>query len=263
LIEMIATAATANRALHPEGCLFCRPHDGGFESEEHIFSYALGNREYTLPPGIVCDRCNKGPLAKADEAISSFPPIQMLRGERGLGTRKKKPLVLSMHVTEVWWEAPGEMCIRAANAGVMMRTGASSGTLNLTSGKPTPERLFRRITYSVWKTALEELYRRHGPQVAFDSKFDRVREAVIWERESGGWCVCPKEGKPHNWVALSVLPGAFVNGQERTPVGLDIFGIMFLTDLLALDLDPASLTFPVAMNVWSFGPRRRSGCDDP
>jgi hypothetical protein len=138
LIEMIATAATANRALHPEGCLFCRPHDGGFESEEHIFSYALGNREYTLPPGIVCDRCNKGPLAKADEAISSFPPIQMLRGERGLGTRKKKPLVLSMHVTEVWWEAPGEMCIRAANAGVMMRTGASSGTLNLTSLRPTP-----------------------------------------------------------------------------------------------------------------------------
>ena len=27
-----------------------------------------------------------------------------------------------------------------------------------------------------------------------------------------------------DWVALSMLPGAFVNGEERTPVCLDVFG---------------------------------------
>jgi hypothetical protein len=36
-------SAAANQALHPEGCLFCRRHDGGFLSEEHIFSEGLGN----------------------------------------------------------------------------------------------------------------------------------------------------------------------------------------------------------------------------
>src|SRR5688572_25775127 len=64
-------SAAANQALHPEGCLFCRRHDGGFLSEEHIFSEGLGNTDYVLPPGIVCDRCNSGPLARALELGSS------------------------------------------------------------------------------------------------------------------------------------------------------------------------------------------------
>lgn len=64
--------------------LFCRRHDGGFASEEHIVSRALGNIDrYVLPPRVVCDRCNRGPLANADLALISFGPIEILRAERG------------------------------------------------------------------------------------------------------------------------------------------------------------------------------------
>jgi hypothetical protein len=251
---MIAGSTRAGRALHEEGCLFCRRHDGGFASEEHIFAYALGNRDYVLPPGVVCDRCNNGPLQKADQALSSFPPIEMLRAERGLATRTKKALVLKMNGSEVWWDAPGELRVRPAKSGVVTQTGPSSGKLQLTSGKPSPERFFRRITYAVWKSALEDLYRRSGAEAGFDRKFDPVREAVIGTKASRGWCYCPKEGKPHNGVALHLLP-CVLEGTERLLVCLDVFGVAFVTDLLAVDLDRDEIKPPMPSNVWVFGER--------
>jgi hypothetical protein len=246
--------ARLGHALHKEGCLFCRRHDGGFDSEEHVFAYALGNRDYVLPPGVVCDRCNNGPLQTADKALSSFPPIEMLRAERGLRTRKTKGLVMKMNGSEVWWESPGELRVRTAKPGVVTRTGPSSGKLQLSAGRPSRERLFRRITYAVWKSALEDLYRQNGPEVGFDPKFDRVREAVIGTRPSRGWCYCPKESKPHNGVALHLLP-CLLEGVERLLVCLDVFGVAFVTDLIALDLDRDEIKPPTPSNVWILGER--------
>jgi hypothetical protein len=76
-----------------EGCLFCLRKDGGFVSREHIFSEAFGNiEEKVLPPGVVCDRCNNGPLALADEELINFPPISLLRAERGIPTKAGNPV---------------------------------------------------------------------------------------------------------------------------------------------------------------------------
>lgn len=52
-------------------CLFCLRDDGGFTSREHIFSEGVGNHKYVLQPGIVCDRCNNGPLAETCVAVES------------------------------------------------------------------------------------------------------------------------------------------------------------------------------------------------
>lgn len=45
-----------------------------------------------LAPGVVCDRCNNGPLAAADGELIAFEPIAMLRAERGLATKTGKPI---------------------------------------------------------------------------------------------------------------------------------------------------------------------------
>src|SRR3954451_4065983 len=69
------------------GCLVCRRGDGGFTSFEHIFPEALGNTELLLPVGVVCDRCNNGPLAEADEALSRFLPIDLMRTWHGIPSK--------------------------------------------------------------------------------------------------------------------------------------------------------------------------------
>jgi hypothetical protein len=238
--------------LHDAGCLFCRRDDGGFAGEEHIIGYALGNRDFVLPPGVVCDRCNNGPLQKAEQALSSFPIIEMLRAERGLGTRSNRGLLISMDGTRVWWEAPGELCVSPAKPGVVTRTGPSRGKLELTTGKPEPARRFERMTHAVWKAALEDVYRIHGPELAFDPKFDRIRNATIGHTQSRGWAFCPKESKPHNEVTLSILP-CVTDGRERCPVCLDVFGVAIVTDLLDLDLERDQIQPPIPSNVWVFG----------
>jgi hypothetical protein len=39
-------------------CLFCKDNSGDSKSREHIIPESLGNEEYILPPGWVCDGCN-------------------------------------------------------------------------------------------------------------------------------------------------------------------------------------------------------------
>jgi hypothetical protein len=78
----------SSEPLNAAGCLFCLRADGGFVSREHVFSEGFGNvDEKVLPPGVVCDRCNNGPLALADEELVNFPPISLLRAERGIPTK--------------------------------------------------------------------------------------------------------------------------------------------------------------------------------
>jgi hypothetical protein len=252
-----ASVTSTRRALHGEGCLFCREHDGGFEAEEHIFSYALGNRACVLPPGVVCDRCNNGPLAKADEALSSFPPIEMLRAERGIGTRSGKPIIVKRNGTHVWWSAPGELRILPGKNAVVTHTGPSSGRLTLNSGKQVSDRFMRQLAHAIWKMGLEVVYLHHG-EVAFDPKFDPVREAVIGKTPTRSWCVGLKEAKPHNMVDLEVELDRVIHGAERAPLRLDVFGIVFYSDLLALDLNSAEINPPWAANVWTFGPGNAS-----
>jgi len=43
---------------HSTRCIFCRKDSSGSETVEHIIPEALGNKEYVLPRGVVCDSCN-------------------------------------------------------------------------------------------------------------------------------------------------------------------------------------------------------------
>src|SRR5436309_15606851 len=39
-------------------CVFCKRDSGASRSIEHILPESLGNKEHTLPAGVVCDACN-------------------------------------------------------------------------------------------------------------------------------------------------------------------------------------------------------------
>lgn len=39
-------------------CIFCKKDSGSSRSVEHILPESLGNKEHTLPAGVVCDPCN-------------------------------------------------------------------------------------------------------------------------------------------------------------------------------------------------------------
>jgi hypothetical protein len=177
-------SSSQSKALHAEGCLFCRGHDGGFVSREHVFSEALGNNERSdnpmiLAPGVVCDRCNNGPLSAGDEALVNFPAVAMLRAERGLGSKAGKAPVAKFGNATVYWSKGKTMNVVGPGAKAMnMRQcpdGRVEGKLDLTSGGPLTAKRIRLIVRSVWKSALELLYLDRGPGVALRQRRGRRR----------------------------------------------------------------------------------------
>lgn len=248
-----ADRAVNDARLHERGCLFCLRSDGGFRSREHIFPEALGNQEHILPAGVVCDRCNHGPLSLADDALVSFPPIALLIGERGIGGKTGKARVVDVGGTQVWWSGKGELNVATNSKRVtsgMRGFPREPGKLRLKGSRSTPAR-FRAIVRSVWKSTLEFIYVDHGSEEAYSEKYDEARQAVLDVKGAKGWAVCPKEASTHEEMRLT-YQFVSVNSRPSVPVETDVFGVIIRTDLLLRDLDIGHLAGSGALNVWTF-----------
>ena len=239
-----------------DGCLFCRRTDGGFTSREHVFSESFGNQTYVLPPGVVCDRCNNGPLSVVDNALASFPPFALLRAERGIGGKRGIAPVMDIGGTQVWFSAPCELNVqtnsRKVTSGMNQAPGGTpEGTLNLKGYHNTPQKC-RDMTRAIWKSALELIFWDGGAAVAMDPRFDGARQATLDSRAQG-WCVLAKQAEVggNNAVTLK-YDYRTVDGREALPVGLSVFGALFYTDLLRRDLREADIQPPFDSNVWVF-----------
>jgi hypothetical protein len=254
---VLAPSAPATQALNPQGCLFCRRHDGGFISQEHILSEAIGNHEAILPPGVVCDRCNNGPLSLIDQELTDFPPISLMRAERGLPTKAGKATISHWGGTHVVYPERGTLELinpsRKAVRGMREFDPARGKPrkLELTTGWRLTEDRIGRLARAIWKSTLEFVYADHGRDIAFGSLYDEPRQAVLGERCTG-WLVVPTESKPQ---ADSCLTYDLPHGRDKPtlPVVVSVFGVVFMTNLLLRDTYPQASLLPFKANVWTFG----------
>lgn len=250
-------APRVGQPTHPEGCLFCRRADGHFISREHVFSEALGNQEYILEPGVVCDRCNNGPLGRADEALVNFPAITLLRAERGLPTKAGKPVVSKWGNATIAFSAPGTLDIYAPSKKAMRqmpepgRIPFEGGKMVLTSGGPVTANRIRNMVRSVWKSTLELIYWDYGSEVAFDPIFDSARDAIIGDGSAPGWAVMPKTATTREQVQLQ-YERRIIGGRQAVPVRFAVFGVAFYTDLLRRDIPADNIRPPWPANVLMF-----------
>lgn len=238
--------------------MFCRRSDGGFVSREHIFSEALGNvNEKVLPPGVVCDRCNNGPLAQADEELVNLPVISMLRAERGIPTKGGKAVMSKWGNARIVYPARGTLQVIGPSKDVVRGMDEFDpekgipGTLKLETGWRLTEARIGRIARSIWKSTLEFIYLDHGVEIAYAPRFDEARKAIIDDGEAYGWVLVPVDGKPGPNVELT-YNFTEVDGRQAVAIRMDIFGVVFATDLLLRDFDIASVEHPIPVNVWTF-----------
>ena len=243
-------SAATSRARHPQGCLFCRRHDGGFVSREHIFSESLGNlTDYVLAPGVVCDRCNNGPLAAGDGELIGFEPIAMLRAERGLPTKTGKPIAAKFANATVWFGAPGQLNVESNSTKTTRRMTAAGGELELLGRPITPKRACLMVR-SIWKATLELIYLDAGPSIAFLSIFDEARRATL-DDNCCGWAILDRNTTATKTVDLE-YDRAFIAGRHAIPVTLNAFGVRIHTDLLRRDLTENEFRPPSPHSIWTF-----------
>jgi len=221
---------------------------------EHVYPEALGNvDELVLPPGVVCDVCNNGPLARADRSLVDFPIVQMLRAERGIPTKKGKPVKAEFRDATLFWTGPRDLMVESKTGGPIVREmgGGRFTTSELKSTSPIKEATFRSMAYAVWKMAIEWLYALLGPAAGFDPILDPVRREILGAGDRHGWLLTRVVANPHEHLELTARP-EIIGGRKCLPMYFSAFGFDLWTDPLRRHIPRERIRPPFEANVWVF-----------
>ncbi|WP_295123480.1 HNH endonuclease [uncultured Chitinophaga sp.] len=71
-------------------CIFCKEDSSKSKSIEHIVPESLGNKQHTLPKGVVCDACNNYLAIKIEKRVLELAYFQSLRGRHHIENKKGK-----------------------------------------------------------------------------------------------------------------------------------------------------------------------------
>lgn len=69
-------------------CLFCKQNSDNSKSVEHIIPESLGNKDYILPKGFVCDNCNQYFAIKIEKPLLEQPYFNHVRSRTGIKNKK-------------------------------------------------------------------------------------------------------------------------------------------------------------------------------
>jgi len=182
------------------GCLFCLESSGGFTAPEHILPETMGNKDKVLPPGVVCDRCNHGPLSVIDEALSEFHPVKLWRTLHGVRTKSGKfPTVALTNgsITYLPSPSPGTDPILSIRSNspkrpILERSELQDGRVSVegvfSGGRPLTPRHASQLSRALLKIALE-LFWLDDPVAAFSPDLNHLRLAVLGAPRDGFFAV--------------------------------------------------------------------------
>jgi hypothetical protein len=178
---------------HSRGCFLCLQIDGGFTSLEHPIAESLGNTELVLPKGIVCDRCNSGPLALLDQCLADLMPVKMRRTTLGIPNKAGTVPVtvfqdgrlehLGPHGPALVGPAPKSWKEEWRNPRDPRWT---VGTVMLTGGRPIRGRYAEQVARAVLKVGFEAAWPEQGERL-MQEDFDQLREVILGTRRRHGY----------------------------------------------------------------------------
>lgn len=216
-----------NKVLGENHCIYCLTKTGKFTSEEHIFPESLGNDEFVLPKGYVCDKCNNEVLARLDNTLLKFPPIAMLQVQFVHYTKDGKLPSANLQNASMKRTSPRNVTIIAKDKTARMKNkkelgnGWISFTLNFTGGKFNPKLLGR----SLYKIALGMVAYSQSRDKACDAKYNLAREYIFNGVDFPNNLLLKKETQPHPQMRVTY------QDLSGTPFAIDIFGLLFLLNL--------------------------------
>ncbi|MBA3366034.1 MAG: hypothetical protein H0U03_09670 [Actinobacteria bacterium] len=113
---------------------------------------------------------------------------------------------------------------------------------------------YHRLMRAFYKIGLELIYLDHGPTLAYDARFDELRDIVRGRlSDRPGWLLLGRDAVPHATVqARYWYPLYRHDGTEILPLHVDIFGMQFSTELLARDPQHIDDVPDAAVNKYIF-----------
>jgi hypothetical protein len=80
-------------------CIFCKCQSSSSTSREHIIPESFGNKEHTLPPGVVCDKCNNYIAREVEKPLLDSLYFKEQRFKMSVPSKKNKiPKIGGIHL---------------------------------------------------------------------------------------------------------------------------------------------------------------------
>jgi hypothetical protein len=172
-------------------CLICANTDGGFTSVEHPIPEWTGNKSVVLPVGVVCDRCNRGPLSVLDQTLAEFFPITIRRTELGVPSKAGVVPVTRLQENARLEHHAGRGVIVGPEPKSWKEVGRSRsdprfviGDVELSGGRRMTPRYAEQLARAVLKVGFESAWPEQGDAL-LDPAYNRVREIILDARWKG------------------------------------------------------------------------------
>lgn len=69
-------------------CIFCKERSDRCVSVEHILPESLGNKDVSLPVGVVCDKCNNYLSREVERPVLQSGILRLIRSDRGIPSKR-------------------------------------------------------------------------------------------------------------------------------------------------------------------------------
>lgn len=212
-------------------CIYCLTTEGSFKSEEHTVPEGMGNNDYVLPRGYVCDKCNHGVLSMLDRELAEcilfaaqrIDAVQYTKDGRLPETRLGEITIKRTDPLNVSWIAdPGSDAIKVRK---VRDDGVTELSIKTTSAKPFDERLLAR---ALCKIGLAAVALDFGQEYACSRRFDAARRFIL---EGGDFknnlLLC-------TWMTMRTdIHLRYDHGPDiqGTPMGFSIYGVGLMMNL--------------------------------
>jgi hypothetical protein len=209
--------------------MFCLRDDGGFCSREHPIPEALGNHNTILEPGVVCDRCNNGPLAYCDGELVNCPPIALMRTSQGIQSKRGRVPAAQFGDAGIHSLGDGSegnhLYLNVPDEAIT--DGDGSFELELT--KQWTAKQASRASRAILKIGFEMLAWDNGKSYVMNERFDGLRKAILHGYR--GWLAYSTINGPPSPEVTVHYPPSQIPGTSRWGLlgGVEVWGMRLTT----------------------------------
>jgi len=170
----------------------------------------IGNTLFVLPRGVVCDRCNNGPLSVVDQTFLNFAPVALMRVTQGVLT--KSGVFPHMRFANASVERVDANNVHV-HVGGRKNVKPIPGGFNASfEGRRMTPKYTAQVTRFLFKAALEFTYVDQGREVAVPPEVrrgpgDRAGAAVQGVPGPAPERPAPREGFLHPLAGAHERPG--------------------------------------------------------
>jgi hypothetical protein len=205
-------------------CIFCKSNKNPFTSIEHIFPESIGNKQFILPKGVVCDVCNNGVLAQLDQIIVESPSVATLKQFYCIPNKSGKYTTTKLTNLKIKPDSNTHVTIHISHKKFITFAG---NTIKLRGvSPPFSKKFYCNLMRAFYKILLEAIHFDHGYGLSLDKSYDKIRNRILCNKPFHGFFIMETHVTPKRIVEIK-YKFKYISDGRLTLCKINLFGMSY------------------------------------